>query len=49
MPRYLRLALIAFAIFFLVKSLHSAAHMVHRALGGLSSVGNSVSTFVSSI
>jgi hypothetical protein len=49
MPRYLRLALIAFVIFFLIKSPHSAAHMVHRAMSGLSSAGTSLSAFVSSI
>jgi hypothetical protein len=49
MRGYLRLALIAFVIFFLIKSPHSAAHIVHRAMSGLSAAGSSLSAFVSSI
>jgi hypothetical protein len=49
MHRYLRLALIAFVIFYLFHSPHGAAHLVNRAIGGLNHAGTSLSAFVNNI
>jgi len=49
MPRYLRLALIAFIGFYLFHSPHGAAHLIHRAMAGLSHAGDSMTTLVNSI
>jgi hypothetical protein len=49
MKKYLTWALGAFVVFYLLKSPASAAHVVHNALGGLSSAGNSLSRFVNAL
>ncbi|WP_433175607.1 hypothetical protein [Actinoallomurus sp. CA-150999] len=49
MKKYLTWALIAFVIFYLLNSPGSAAHVVHNALGGLMSAGNSLSRFVNAL
>jgi len=49
MKKYLTYALAAFVIFYLLKSPAGAANVVHNALGGLSSAGNSLSRFVNSL
>lgn len=42
-------AITAFVIFYLLKSPSGAAHVVHNALGSLSSAGDSLSRFVDSL
>lgn len=49
MKKYIGYALGAFVIFYLLKSPGSAAHVVHNALGGLSSAGDSLSRFVNAL
>jgi hypothetical protein len=49
MKKYLTWALIAFVIFYLLNSPNGAAHVVHNALGGLVSAGNSLSRFVNAL
>ncbi len=49
MKKYLTWALTAFVVFYLLKSPHSAAHVVHNALGSLTWAGDSLSRFVDSL
>jgi hypothetical protein len=49
MKKYLTWALGAFVVFYLLKSPAGAAHVVHNALGSLSSAGNSLSRFVNAL
>ncbi|GAA4612649.1 hypothetical protein GCM10023195_54420 [Actinoallomurus liliacearum] len=49
MKKYLTWALIAFVIFYLLTSPSGAAHIVHNALGGLTSAGNSLKAFVNAL
>jgi hypothetical protein len=49
MKKYLTWALMAFVIFYLLKSPTGAAHVVHSAIGSLASAGNSLSRFVNSL
>jgi hypothetical protein len=49
MKKYLSWALMAFVIFYLLKSPQGAAHVVHNALGSLTSAGNSLSRFVNAL
>jgi hypothetical protein len=49
MKKYATWALTAFVIFYLLKSPTGAAHVVHNALGSLTSAGNSLSRFVNSL
>jgi hypothetical protein len=49
MKKYLTWALLAFVVFYLLNSPTGAAHVVHNAVGGLASAGNSLSRFVNSL
>jgi hypothetical protein len=49
MKKWLTWAVIAFVIFYLLNSPNGAAHVVHNALGGLVSAGNSLSRFVNAL
>lgn len=49
MKKYLTWAFGAFVVFYLVRSPDGAAHVVHGAFSGLSTFGNSLSRFVSSL
>jgi hypothetical protein len=49
MKKYLTWALLAFVVFYLLNSPAGAAHVVHNAVGGLTSAGNSLSRFVNSL
>jgi hypothetical protein len=49
MKKYLTWALGAFVVFYLLKSPAGAAHVVHNALGTLTSAGDSLSRFVNAL
>jgi hypothetical protein len=49
MKKYLTWAIMAFVVFYLLKSPAGAAHVVHNAIGSLASAGNSLSRFVNSL
>lgn len=49
MVKYLRLAGIAFVIFYVLKSPAGAAGTVNEILGGLESAGGSLATFINGI
>jgi hypothetical protein len=49
MKKYITWALGAFVVFYLLKSPAGAAHVVHNALGTLTSAGDSLSRFVNAL
>lgn len=49
MKKYLTWAILAFVVFYLLKSPGSAAHVVRNAAGGLASAGDSLSRFVNAL
>jgi hypothetical protein len=49
MKKYLTWALGAFVVFYLLNSPAGAAHVVHNALSGLTSAGDSLSRFVNAL
>jgi hypothetical protein len=49
MWRYVRLAAVAFVVFYLLTQPEGAAHLASSLAGGLAAVGGSLATFVSSI